>query len=446
MKSILIIFMFLTTAGCSKIKGIFSEPAVEDVKGTKVTDSTSVLDEESVEPFVDSETSISTRKEFSNQEDLVTNFEAEERAPSTEPSKDKEVGPSVTVIEVVSEEGQIRPTPKLTETGFEQDDNLVAEEALEDVERADIPSVDEIDEYIEEEEEKERAEHIMTLENEFNQEGGSVDILFVYHNAISASKKRKAFSQKSEILFERLKGVDWRLGMITTDEKLEGGALKVFPNGSTFLTKNDVAYQLEFATSIKEGNPCVMCSAMHVPRPLSALERSFSRNPGFFRENTPLIVVFVTGQDETFSNKNAKRVLDSFQSKFGNEKEIVVHGLITLASDSQCGKSLSGDRVGIERARTNRKVLSLIEETDGVSGSICSPEKYEEFIIEITEDLGTSQQVEFELSHKPIPGAVEVHLSPTDSSLNWEVDGRVLRFDNPPKSGTKIKVIFSSDE
>lgn len=264
------------------------------------------------------------------------------------------------------------------------------------------------------------------------------DILVVADNSASMADDHKNMAEKMGEFFEEMEGLDWRLGVITTDQKKEKGSLKRFSDGSSFITDETPNYHNEFTEVITQHKWCVLCTANMVERPLSALIDSFSneKNKDFFRKDSRLIIIFITDEDEKYSRKKPRDVLHAVKSIFGEEKPVTIHGVLSLRSgDGSCLQ---------EKTRRSSKVKELVEKVGGLIYDICSDD-YGSILKNIAKTSAADFRSKFQLSKEPLIETLEVTILPEDDSLNWVLgEGNVLEFEIPPKKGSRITVRYRS--
>lgn len=283
-------------------------------------------------------------------------------------------------------------------------------------------------------------------------EKGSVDILVIADDSRSMSKQQKQMADRFPEFNKVMAGVDYQLGIITTDieknrdgskgrlAKLQGASGKQY-----ILKSSDPKAEKIFGKTIKRGT-----SGSGYEQPLAAsimaMEKRNAENKGFFRENTNLAVIVLSDEDEySDGSKGTKpaEVISKFKSIFGDEKQMAAFGIVIRPGDVQClNEQYAEDPKNTKKdnAYYATRVAELAALTGGTVHSICSKD-YTAPLKEIGESV---QQLisTFVLSRDPVPGTVFVKLS-TGEVPSYKVVGRKVIFLKKPALGTKIEITYT---
>lgn len=181
-------------------------------------------------------------------------------------------------------------------------------------------------------------------------------------------------------------------------------------------------------------------------QPLKAMMMSFDEraraNAGFFRDGVDLAIVVLSDEDElsdatSSATTQPSQVINAFKAAFTSRKKMMVHGIIIRPGDVAClDDQVKTNGVGYYGTR----VSALAAATGGRTYSICDND-YGKNLSSISKDVRSLIST-FELLHEPTdPLKVEVTLTPA-VKIGWRVEGKLLIFDSPPPSGTRIEVRY----
>ena len=277
--------------------------------------------------------------------------------------------------------------------------------------------------------------------DQFTQEGEKqyhkVDILVIYDNSSSMSSVYNQLEINLYNFFDNLATTEWRLGALSTDYKSNKGTLDTFSNGKMYLTNEDVNYKKDFFSKITNYKSCVFCTAQLLERPLTTLEKAAgsSQNQDFFREDSELVVIFITNEDEGIFGKKVSDVISKMKTHFPETKKIHYNGIYVLPSDKECKEAQA------QGSEYGKKLDKFLFKTNGKSYSICSS-NYSRILSEMAQ-INIEYEVskkEFQLQFPPHIPTLKVQIAPHDQTLKYDVVGDKIIFNHPPEYGTIIKV------
>ena len=284
---------------------------------------------------------------------------------------------------------------------------------------------------------------------------GKVDILFVADNSASMDPEQAALGQKFSALASALNGIDWQIGITTTNCSTDqwgicGSLLTMEGTASTkILTPTTPAYEQLFRNTVQrpETLNCVakgICPSGN-EEGLKAMVNSFakraSNNAGFFRDDTSLAIVEITDEDEqstgTATATKPQAVVDAFRAAFGATKKLRTYAITILRGDAACFKQQADQQGGIAAYGTH--AIDLATLTGGQSVSICAPD-YSLTLNQIGNDLKNLTST-VKLARVPKANTVQVKFTPAQS-ISWTVSGDVVTFNSPVPEGTRIDVTY----
>ena len=220
-----------------------------------------------------------------------------------------------------------------------------------------------------------------------------VDVLFVVDNSKSMHEEQKGIASRITSLFSKINGINWRLGIITTDpyERVPGtgrynpladGALLRFPNGKYHLKVSDgeKARKLFAATIYRpeEGNG----HERGIRNTYRAIERSLNpandvnqRLHDFFRSDASLVVIVISDENETLLDGNRRPLPDQQKSEGANldrfiqsswpEKDFQFNSIIVLPAPNN-------ENCGDQDTKVGKAYAQLSQDTGGMVESICA--------------------------------------------------------------------------
>ena len=128
---------------------------------------------------------------------------------------------------------------------------------------------------------------------------GRVNVLFVVDDSPSMKGQMKALAGQFDDFLETLKKVDYRIGLLTMDTS---GSFVQFANGDTFLSNPNQMSSIHrdnveaFKNTLRDmsENP----QGSDDERGIYAVNQALYRGNGFFRQQSLLMVIFVSDEDE----------------------------------------------------------------------------------------------------------------------------------------------------
>ncbi len=281
-----------------------------------------------------------------------------------------------------------------------------------------------------------------------------VDILFLDDNSSSMEKDQLKLGQKFSSFITGLNGVDWQIGVTTTDCStgpygicgsllpLTGATGKVLSTATPNYEKVflDTVYRPETVGCQARGD-CPSSNEQALFASMTAMDKRASDNAGFFRNDSDLAIVVLSDEDEKSngppSATQAQTAQDHFKGIWPSGKKLSVYGIIIQPGDKTCLDSQVNEGGGFAFYGTLVDQWSKL--TGGLTGSICDAD-YSSNLQNIGRQVrNISDSVE--LSKTPLPGTVQVVFTPTQN-ITWTVQGNRVLFSAPPPVGTRIEVYY----
>lgn len=249
--------------------------------------------------------------------------------------------------------------------------------------------------------------------------------------------------------------VDWQIGVTTTDVDsktgFKGSLAEFMKSGQYVLTPQTPNAQTLFSNTVVRPESVICekdywkCGSGH-EQPLAAtmlaISKANSDNRGFFRDYVDFAVLVISDEDELSDGKSKKAtkpqaVVDYFKSVWGQSKKFAGYGIIIQPGDKACLKAQRKEPRNAGYYGT--KVAELAQITGGSTMSICEND-YGPALKGIGDNIRKLIS-SFELAKVPLPGSVEVILTPAQS-IGYRIEGKKVVFDRAPAAGTRIDVRY----
>jgi len=285
---------------------------------------------------------------------------------------------------------------------------------------------------------------------------GKVDILFVDDNSASMDPEQAALGQKFPSFVQEVAGLDWQIGVTTTDcsslkYNICGSLVNMTGTSSNILKPSVAGYDQVFNMTIQRPETLNCAARGDCPSGLeegmkatiNSIDKRNTVNAGFFREGAALAVVVLTDEDEQSNGPvtatKPQAVVDKVVATFGAAKKFKGYAITVLSGDAACLKTQQDQQGGIGAYGTYAMGLATL--TGGKSVSICAPD-YSITLQQIGQDLRKLTQA-VKLSRVPNPASsVQVTFTPAVSNITWTVSGDSVLFSRPVPAGTKIDVYY----
>lgn len=283
---------------------------------------------------------------------------------------------------------------------------------------------------------------------------GKVDILFVDDNSASMDPEQQALGTKFPAFTASLLGLDWQIGITTTDCSSGPwgicGSLLQMAGTTSYILNNqvpqfekiflDTIVRPETVNCVASGS-CPAGNEESLRASIAAMDKRSGVNAAFFRADAALAIVMLTDEDEQSTAPatatTPQNVIDHFKGIWGTAKQLRTYAITTLNGDSQCLKTQQDQQGGI--GSYGSYPISLASMTGGISVSICAPD-YSVTLQQIGSDLLKLTNT-VTLTQTPISGSVNVTLAP-NQTVTWKVSGKSVVFSQPLQPGTKITVKY----
>jgi len=267
-------------------------------------------------------------------------------------------------------------------------------------------------------------------------EVAQTDVLIVIDNSASMTFEQSSMANRFDSFLNQLKGLDWRLGIITTDvsgtgPKKDGNLLQL--SGLTdqnYLHSgmNTSVIEESFAKTIqrpaREGS--------QFEQGIKATYLAIQKKQEFFRDLGSLNVILVSDADETpvrgekpDIRNNPNELLKMIQKDYPT-KPFYFHSLVVKEGDVECLKLENNEAYG-------RQYSWLSEKTGGIQGSVC--EKDYSSQLKLIGGKVSQKVLMLELGCVPLQGSITIENSLQSPSPVFQVvDSRIL-FEQPLSPG-----------
>ncbi len=274
------------------------------------------------------------------------------------------------------------------------------------------------------------------LDENFEQgEWGKLDILVVIDNSGSMAEEQAKLATKLEPLLSHIEKADWQIAVITTYEH--------DTCQRALIKKSDVSAKSKFASAVNVGINNQAGLERGVLRAVVGLKAK-CKTQGWVRPDSTLAVLIVSDEDNCHldvqkgygcqgePDLNPAYLTDYLASIRKPGIDAKVYGLIWHSSmtPTQCPSGLS----------QGHAYEKIINGTSGKWGSICDAD-YSTTLRAMSQDIAQIVKYEFPLAHVPDDGTLQILVD----NRNWDkflVDGKMVKFTQPPPFGSKVVVTY----
>lgn len=276
--------------------------------------------------------------------------------------------------------------------------------------------------------------------------GDKLDIVIVVDNSPSMKEEQRKMATRFSTFISKLSGLDWQLGIITTDatgkkEWEEGRLVPMVGLKNTFLINKltphvekifgNTVQRKEHGTSNEEG--------------IKALNLLLDRNEYnyAFRDRAHLATIVVSDEDERSNGKSLQlknkpeTLMNHVKNKWDGNKTFTHHSIVLLKEGSVKGCSQVGANF------VGKTYMDLSRKTGGIIGNICSNDYGKEL-----QAIGDSMTAEaYTMMLKCVPtGSVEVTYLPVPNQpITHTVKENKLYLKPYPPVGTKVQAKYYCD-
>ncbi len=199
-----------------------------------------------------------------------------------------------------------------------------------------------------------------------------VDILWVIDNSSSMEKHSQALASQMQPFVEALNEtkLDYRMGITTTDMRTpptgqQGIFIGQTDNVLSSRTPDLVNVVTNRMYNVGQGGSPVEQGLAAMKEALSEDKLNF-QNAGFFREDSLLVVVFLTNEDDQSVNEDYVQFLDDLKPPLpSGERSWVAHFIGVLPDNNSCSTFGNDYQPGY-------KYLELVDASGGIAENICT--------------------------------------------------------------------------
>ncbi len=216
------------------------------------------------------------------------------------------------------------------------------------------------------------------------------DVLFVIDNSGSMQDEQTEIGNRINRFFDKLKILDWRVGIITTDpyeidpltnrlNPLADGALLRFPNGSYHLKSNiaqstaqDYFERTIFRPEIGNGHERGIYNTFRsIERSQNPINETNRRLRDFYRDNASLSVVLISDENETLldgasrplwaqEKSDGNELIKKVKQTWGDKKLFRFNSVIVRPGDDACIKT--NEKFGYAYDQLSRATQGVVED------------------------------------------------------------------------------------
>lgn len=291
-----------------------------------------------------------------------------------------------------------------------------------------------------------------------------LDLLVVTDNSGSMANNQEKLSRSFQSLVNHLDLVDWQIAVTTTDVSsgqfsTRGSLLELEESrgskiGEYIIRSTTARADQKFTLAVQrpEAEPSCYGATYNCghfdEQPLLASLLTF-RSPrvhdlGFYRPDADVAVLVLSDEDEFGDGRaeatKADQFLAQFKSVFGDEKKLIVSGVVIKPGDKDCFDQQSAQKVGTAPPAYATHVAELSQMTQGRLYSICES-NYTRAMKDFANQLSNLVN-SFDLPEMPKKDGFKVKLTPAQPHIVSVLEGKRIIFSEPPQHGTKIEVTF----
>ena len=275
-----------------------------------------------------------------------------------------------------------------------------------------------------------------------------VDILVVIDNSSSMEKEQKEIGKRFGNFIDSLSGLDWRLGIITTnaddDGPHSGGRLQNFANNTNrdpiyYLDANVRGYDDYFKRTIRRterGND--------TEEGIKSIRKFLDREDSqILREHSNFASIIISDEDERSRGSSLRdenkpeKLIEAIAQKYDGKKVYSNHSVVYRPGDDNCAR-----RGGKYEANVYAELTQL---TDGILADICSSD-YSAQLADIGDRIQeTAFSIALQCEPRDTDGDgkpnVVVNLTPSQD-IQYEVKKNKVFFTPYPAEGTKMHLVY----
>ena len=273
-----------------------------------------------------------------------------------------------------------------------------------------------------------------------------LDVLIVVDNSTSMFEEQQKMGERMGNFLSHLEGVDWRVGLITTDTQSSdygGGVLLPIANSRSkygvlrFIDSKTENYGEKFLNTIQREE-----WGSSDEKPFEAIklafEKSMKENRGFFRKSANLAIVILTDEDDQSTQVSSQDILSAFEQFLGKNQTLSVHGVIIEPEDKSC--ALKQGAFTLNEIFYAYKIYDFILKMGGVSISICNDD-YSSGLSRLGQTARRFVN-SFRLSQNPLIPSVRVEVLPQQGEVNFSVKGNLVVIESLLQPNTHVYISY----
>jgi hypothetical protein len=266
----------------------------------------------------------------------------------------------------------------------------------------------------------------------------NVDILFVDDNSGSMAEEQANMGMRFPTFMQSLKGLNWQIGITTTDVTNTGANGHLLTYAGTNLkviNPQTPNAEMTFDNTVQVGT-----AGSGDERGIYAANQAINLDEDkWIRPAAHLAIIIMSDEDERSDGTNLEpmdmpdNLVSNIKTTLGATKTYSVHAIVTRPNDKVCldGPGQSYGNI----------YASLVTLTNGILGDICAPD----YGVQLN-DIGTIIQNDVDslgLKCPPINGTVTVSYSPAPAMpVTTKIDKDRIFFTPALSGGTIVKLAY----
>jgi hypothetical protein len=262
----------------------------------------------------------------------------------------------------------------------------------------------------------------------YGKEAEATDVLFVVDNSESMGNEQAQLADNfgAFVASATALGIDYRIGVTTTDLETDDGALQGANQIVTSTNSDDFLSNVIVGTSGTSDEKGLAAALSSLLDPAKFL--------GHLRDEAILVVIFVSDEPDN-SPGSATSFLANLQGVKSDPSRFIAHAIVGPPSEYGC-----------ESADFGPKYTAVAEDSGGVVASICEP-SFADALVAFGE-ASFAAKTRFHLSETAAPDTVSLTVNAVPCETGWVLDatGKLVKFEADaaclPNSGDEVNITY----
>jgi len=262
-----------------------------------------------------------------------------------------------------------------------------------------------------------------------------VDVLWIMDNSCSMSEEQLSIAENFEAFISYFldSGLDWHIGVVSTDTDGGEGGVLTRVNGNRYITSDTANPTAVFEDMIVLGTSGSATEKGLQAGYMAIAVKGNQQNVGFYRDEANLSMIAISDENDQSTTPPLPEFI-SWLRNLKAEEEMV--SFSAIVGDRPSGCNGPGGN-----ASSGAKYHQVVDAIGGISFSIC-----EEDWSQVLTELGlqaASLQSEFFLSEIPVPGTIQVIVSFEHDPDRFPGEFTVYEFYENPDN-PRFKFVYDS--